>query len=204
MARPASNKYQPSPFGRKLTLVREARNITMADLAKLSGVSPQYINSIEKGYGNRGKKPSWGIIQRLAKVLRVDPSFFANDDAELPAAVFEEFEVRVPDEITHFVQEAESLPYLIMAKGWKDKGLSPYAINKILEGMSLVMSVPLKEKKPRKRKEAVEAAPEVVEIDSNNEELNVVNKPDGLFEGDSEPTAENDFTAENVEINRED
>ncbi len=57
-------------FARRLKALRATRQITQAQLAKLSGVSHSYISRIEIGM----QEPTLGIIEKLAAALKVKPS----------------------------------------------------------------------------------------------------------------------------------
>jgi transcriptional regulator with XRE-family HTH domain len=51
-----------TPFGEKLRLLRQERNITLKDLAEAIGVSTAYLSALE--LGQRGR-PGWHIVQRI-------------------------------------------------------------------------------------------------------------------------------------------
>lgn len=49
----------------RLREVREARNLSQADLARLAGVAQCHISDLERGR----RKPSFEVLVRLAKAL---------------------------------------------------------------------------------------------------------------------------------------
>jgi transcriptional regulator with XRE-family HTH domain len=57
-------------FAKRLKELRAKRGLTQAQLAKLSGVSHSYLSRIEIGM----QEPTLGIIEKLAKALKVKPS----------------------------------------------------------------------------------------------------------------------------------
>ena len=54
-------------FGKKVKEIRLKKNMTQAELAKVLGVHPTYISSIERGTRNMALKN----IERLAQALHV-------------------------------------------------------------------------------------------------------------------------------------
>ncbi|MEH1791141.1 helix-turn-helix domain-containing protein [Nostoc sp.] len=50
-----------------LKQVREKKGLSLNDLSRLSGVSPQYLSTLEKGK----KNPSLDIVDKLCKALEV-------------------------------------------------------------------------------------------------------------------------------------
>ena len=62
-------------FKDKLKTYREARNFTVAELARASDVPRETIHRLESG--ERG--PSWRVVQRLAKALGVRVDDFVED-----------------------------------------------------------------------------------------------------------------------------
>ena len=57
-------------FARRIKELRAKRNITQAQLSKLSGVSHSYISRIEIGM----QSPTLEVIEKLAAALTVKPS----------------------------------------------------------------------------------------------------------------------------------
>lgn len=72
-------------FGKNVKYYRFKMNYTQEHLAALVGTSPKYISRIELGKHN----PSLLMIDRIAKVLEVDPSvlFTEYNDDVLPNRV---------------------------------------------------------------------------------------------------------------------
>jgi transcriptional regulator with XRE-family HTH domain len=56
------------PIGTRLTRLRTQRGISQAQLARLSGVSQTYVNSLELG---NQKNPGIETLRKLAKALGV-------------------------------------------------------------------------------------------------------------------------------------
>ena len=51
-----------TPFGKKLRMLRQERNILQREMAESLGVSSAYLSALE--HGNRGA-PSWMFVQRV-------------------------------------------------------------------------------------------------------------------------------------------
>jgi transcriptional regulator with XRE-family HTH domain len=56
------------PIAKRLTRLRTQRGISQAQLARLSGVSQTYVNSLELGHQ---KNPGIETLRKLAKALGV-------------------------------------------------------------------------------------------------------------------------------------
>ena len=54
-------------FGKKVKEVRLKKNLSQGDLAKILGVQPAYISSVERGIRNI----SLGGVEKIAKALAV-------------------------------------------------------------------------------------------------------------------------------------
>jgi transcriptional regulator with XRE-family HTH domain len=70
-------------LGRALRLIRNTQRITLRDAARKSGLSPQYINNIERG---ERKTVSDDAYERLTAALGARPAVFA--DLVLRARVY--------------------------------------------------------------------------------------------------------------------
>lgn len=54
-------------FGRRIRILRKARQLTKSDVAHLSGLDRGYVGSLERGVRN----PSLDTIARIARALNV-------------------------------------------------------------------------------------------------------------------------------------
>lgn len=73
-ARLLENRLQraiPEGFGSYIKRLRKNKGFSLKDLEKMTGISPSYINRIEKG---ERKAPSYPIIEKLADAFNVDIS----------------------------------------------------------------------------------------------------------------------------------
>ncbi len=57
-----------TPFGAKVRALREARGVTMKEMASALDVSGAYLSALE--HGHRGK-PSWAFVQRVIEYFNV-------------------------------------------------------------------------------------------------------------------------------------
>ena len=57
----------PRQIGMKLKAVREAKELSQAELASKARITREYVNRLEAGRSN----PTIGVLQRLAKALGV-------------------------------------------------------------------------------------------------------------------------------------
>ncbi len=116
----------PNSFGSKLHNLRKLRELTADELAKLSGVSRSYILLIESG---KRSEVSSKITDKLATSLRVNPDYFKIENASLPTEILPD----LPQEIIELILSADSMPYLKLTEKAKKSGLSPVALEKIID-----------------------------------------------------------------------
>lgn len=57
-----------TPFGAKLRELREAKGVSLADMAAELGVSSAYLSALE--HGKRGR-PSWYLVQRIIAYFNI-------------------------------------------------------------------------------------------------------------------------------------
>ena len=113
-------------FGSKLHYLRKLRGLTADELSKLSGVSRSYILLIESG---KRREVSSKMTAKLAESLRVNPDYFKIENASLPMEILPD----LPQEIIEMILSADSMPYLKLTEKAKKKGLSPAALEKIID-----------------------------------------------------------------------
>jgi len=70
VAKDKGRREIPDSVGERIRYLREQRNLTLKDVERLTGISPSYINRLEKG---ERKSPGVPIISKLAPVLGVAP-----------------------------------------------------------------------------------------------------------------------------------
>jgi transcriptional regulator with XRE-family HTH domain len=113
-------------FGTKLHNLRKLRQWTADELANASGVSRSYILLIESG---KRQEVSSRITELLARSLRVNPDYFKIENASLPMEILPD----LPQEIMELILAADSMPYLKLTEKAKKNGLSPAALEKIID-----------------------------------------------------------------------
>ena len=57
-----------TPFGKKLRMLRQERNILQREMAESLGVSSAYLSALE--HGHRGR-PNWYLVQRIITYFNV-------------------------------------------------------------------------------------------------------------------------------------
>jgi len=112
----------------KLTHMRETRELSMAALSRLSGVSVATISTIESG---KVPNPRRDTLERLAKALSIDVNYFTDEGAR---TVMEMMGDKLPADMIEFVLAEDSMPYLILAKeAWEATEMSEAAFRVVLE-----------------------------------------------------------------------
>lgn len=113
-------------IGSKLRSLRNARNMTMEELAKMAGISSAYIAMIEAG---QRPNVSRKVINKLAKTLRVQPEYFLIDEAKLPMDCLPD----LPAELVEMILSAESMSFLQLTKKAMDEGITAEQLSAIID-----------------------------------------------------------------------
>ncbi len=103
-------------LGKKVRARREELGLTVTELAEASVLSQAYLSAIEAGVRT---SPSTRAIRRLATALRCDPTYLLDDLAVDPRTV-----VDLPPDIATFIANEENLPFVRLARDFKESGLS--------------------------------------------------------------------------------
>ena len=124
-------------IGQKLKKIREARNLSTSQLAKICGIHQTTISSIELG---KHKSPGIDTIEQLAKALKISPLYFFEERAYTIFDLSDD----LPDSIIDFLLNEESLPYLMLSKDALQKGISSDTLEKLLEIIDIKAAAPKK------------------------------------------------------------
>lgn len=71
----AKRKTIDAVFGRKLRELRDAAELTQAELAERAGLIPGAVARLERSE----REPGWGTVLKLAKALGVTPDAFTDE-----------------------------------------------------------------------------------------------------------------------------
>jgi transcriptional regulator with XRE-family HTH domain len=112
-------------FGRRLRWLRKSRELTADRLSELSGVSRSYILLIESG---KRREISSKVTAKLAKSLRVKPSYLTSESGLLTGECLPS----LPSDVSQFILDADSLPYLRLAEKARKNELSPTTLDKLI------------------------------------------------------------------------
>lgn len=103
MPKPTPTQEQAYALGRRLRERRQSLHMTQEQVAQLAGISLQHLSLLENGHSSRGRtaspaNPTLGLIQRLAKALRVDVYYIVASIDELdPPQDSDDVVTRLPD-----------------------------------------------------------------------------------------------------------
>lgn len=132
------NNNNNNKLGDFIKQKREANNLSLRDLAEISGLSHNYISLLEKGYDPRSNKPIVPTIESLIKLsnaLNVALYDFLIETGYVDSA--DKINKEYNDEsFKEFYELAKTLGLreLIAAKEMIQRGLSLVEINKALKG----------------------------------------------------------------------
>ncbi|TGE37192.1 XRE family transcriptional regulator [Desulfosporosinus fructosivorans] len=118
-------------LGKRLKEIRLTKGLSAVELSQRSGVARSLISQLETG-----KRQSTGIdtIYRLAQALEVSPTLFLND--EPPS------NVHYNEDLSPFVLNEGSQPYLRLAQKAEKSGLSPDLLGELIDIIVRLRSTP--------------------------------------------------------------
>jgi transcriptional regulator with XRE-family HTH domain len=119
----------PKSTGAKIREIREAREMSGAELAKTAGIEASYVSDIENGK----KTPSISVLKKIGKALKTDPGYFISDKDILPQDI-----EGIPPEFLGYLLREEKQEYLRIAKDLDEKNLSPDTIRRYIEAIELI------------------------------------------------------------------
>lgn len=122
-------------YGEKFRHVRSLRGFSLDELSSKCGLSKTYLSEIE----NNKKRPSMKSLERIAKSLGADASFFMDDNAVTFMELAKVSGYTPPGEIMEFVASQEKLPFIVLAKKMSEEGLSPEAWEIMFNNIKLMM-----------------------------------------------------------------
>src|SRR5690625_1426802 len=61
-----------NPFGEEIKSLREVQNISLHEMARLTGITRQYISRLERGLR---KNPSPDVVKKVSEALGVEPDY---------------------------------------------------------------------------------------------------------------------------------
>lgn len=121
--------------GDKFKHVRELRHLTLQELSNKCDLSVPYLSNIENGV----KRPAMKSLERIAKALNADVSFFLDDKAVTFHELAKVSNYHMDEDIMKFVTDQEKLSYIVLAKQLSDEGISPEAFKLMLDNIRLMM-----------------------------------------------------------------
>lgn len=83
----SASRTNPATFGSRIRELRQAKTLTLRDLAKKVGVTFTYLSKIENQKLSFGEFPSDDLILRLAHVLTADPDELLLLAEKIPHAI---------------------------------------------------------------------------------------------------------------------
>jgi transcriptional regulator with XRE-family HTH domain len=75
-------------IAKKIVQLRKAHNLTIEDLARISGYSKQYIREVEKGR----REPSYAFLEKVSVYCNVDLDYFRDSEAGKSSFDFTDFQ----------------------------------------------------------------------------------------------------------------
>lgn len=122
-------------FGEKVRYVRTLREYSLDVLSSKCGLSKTYLSEIE----TNKKRPSLKSLEKIAKALVADASFFMDNNATTFNEIVKVSGYDPPEDIMKFIASQDKLPYLVLAKEMSDEGLTPDQIKLMFSNIKLMM-----------------------------------------------------------------
>jgi XRE family transcriptional regulator of biofilm formation len=122
-------------YGNKLKRVREAKKLSITDLAKTTGLPQGYISELESG---KKKNPGPKTVEKLAKALGIEDIFFYLPESRLTIDVLPD----LPEDVQDFIMQQNSVSWLALTKDAEESGVSLETLRGIIEALKLNKKTP--------------------------------------------------------------
>jgi len=122
-------------IGKKIKHLLSLREMNQAELVRQTGISKATISDL---INDKQKTTSLELVNRIAKALRVPPSYFLDENAVTPFEAVPD----LPEEVRRFILNEENMDYLVLAHKIKTMDLPVEVIEKIIESyISLIKNI---------------------------------------------------------------
>lgn len=111
-------------LGYKLRNLRDAKEISLLDLEKMTGIGNGHLSAIERGE----KNPRPNTVEKICKALNIDQVYFYLEESRLPTDMLPE----MPEDVKKFIMNAENTPYLVLTEQAAREGVPPEVIGQII------------------------------------------------------------------------
>lgn len=124
-------------YGDKIRFVRtKVRDITLNDLAKMSGLSVSYLSDAELGRSNMSIK----ALEKVADALGVSSSFLLNNEKVSLKDLVSLNKSELPQDIVEFLSRPESLAYAVLARDLATESIDPEFLRDLLQSIKKMKS----------------------------------------------------------------
>lgn len=122
-------------YGSKLRRLREAKKLSLTELAKMTGIAQGYLSELESG---SKKNPGPKTVEKLAKALGIEDIFFYLPESRLTIEVLPD----LPEDIQDFIMQQNSVSWLALTKDAEESGVSLETLRGIIEAIKPDKKVP--------------------------------------------------------------
>lgn len=120
-------------LGNRLKCIRKSKHMTLTELAKVVGCSISHLSNLETG---RKKSPGLGLVDKLAKVLDTDISYFISDDNDIQTNLESNaFQNVLPKEIREFIIADDISEWIKLWKFSRENNISPHDYQLIMKAV---------------------------------------------------------------------
>lgn len=120
----------------KIKYLRQLRKMTMSEVCTLAGIkSHGNFSDIENG----NRQLSLNTLKRIAAALRVDVAFLISEKTVTFEELAEVTGTKLPEDVSQFIIEEDSLPYLILAKKLSDQNIPPKYVEAAIKSIQAIL-----------------------------------------------------------------
>ena len=125
---PASTGSAPDQMGRRLRLAREARGLSLREVARRIKVSPSFVSQVERGKANPSVSTLYALVSELGgsldELMGEDPAAPEPDAGDMVSAGFEALDVPNDSDSDNAKAKAEHMTWDPETASWPRIGVS--------------------------------------------------------------------------------
>jgi transcriptional regulator with XRE-family HTH domain len=121
---PAQESFEPVPVGERIKAIREAKGLTLEDIASRTGLSPELLNQVETDLIS----PPLGTLVRLAKALEMKMGTLISGGEKKPFTVVRKVDRKVVSRYASKKGKRYGYYYESLAPDKRDRNMEPFLV----------------------------------------------------------------------------